>query len=176
MTATRVALTVRHATPTDAETLSQLAADTFRDAFGADNDPADLAAHLARAYGPRQQGRELADPAMRTLLGYVGADLAAYTQLRRGAAPVTIPGTAPLEVWRFYVVARWHGQGLAQALMQHVHDEARLLGADTLWLGVWERNPRAIAFYQKAGFVDVGSHIFMVGNDAQTDRIMARGV
>ena len=54
--------------------------------------------------------------------------------------------------------------------------EARQLGADALWLGVWERNPRAIAFYGKVGFVDVGSHLFVVGADAQTDRIMVRSL
>jgi RimJ/RimL family protein N-acetyltransferase len=53
-----------------------------------------------------------------------------------------------------------------------VHDAAHELGGRTLWLGVWERNPRAIAFYEKCGFRDVGSHDFWVGNDCQTDRIM----
>jgi ribosomal protein S18 acetylase RimI-like enzyme len=132
--------------------------------------------HLARAFGPHQQGRELADPSVCTLLAYVGPTLAAYAQLRRGAAPDCVGSVSPLEVWRFYVAKEWHGQGLAQTLLRQVDAEARRFGADTLWLGVWERNPRAIAFYTKAGFSDVGSHIFMVGNDAQSDRIMVRPV
>jgi diamine N-acetyltransferase len=163
---------IRLGTPADAEALAQLAADTFRDTFAADNDPGDMAAHLTRSYGPQQQGRELADPAICTLLCEADDVLAAYAQLRGGPAPDCVHGTAPLELWRFYVARGWHGQGLAQALMQRVHQEARQRGAHTLWLGVWERNARAIAFYRKAGFVDVGSHLFMVGSDAQTDRIM----
>ncbi len=167
-------VTIRHGTPADAEALATIAARTFSDTFATDNRPEDLALHLSLAYGPRQQGSELADPAILTLLTYVGPTLAAYAQLRRGPAPKCVVSTSPIEIWRFYVSQDWHGQGLAQALMSQVTREAQLMGADNLWLGVWERNPRAIAFYGKAGFVDVGSHIFMVGGDAQTDRIMVR--
>jgi GNAT superfamily N-acetyltransferase len=169
-------LTIRHGTPADAEALAAIAAQTFRDAFGADNRPEDLALHLSSAYGPRQQARELADPAMRTLLAEDERGLVAYSQLRRGPAPGCVTGVAPLEVMRFYVTKAWHGKGVAQALMQRVDFEARQLGADTLWLGVWERNPRGIAFYRKAGFVDVGSQVFVVGSDAQTDRVMVKPV
>jgi ribosomal protein S18 acetylase RimI-like enzyme len=55
-------------------------------------------------------------------------------------------------------------------------EAAEAAGARTLWLGVWERNPRAIAFYRKAGFVDVGSQLFVVGTDPQTDRLMERSL
>ena len=58
--------------------------------------------------------------------------------------------------------------------MSQVIDAARRDGAITLWLGVWERNPRAIAFYRKAGYVDVGAQVFVLGTDPQTDRIMTR--
>ena len=60
--------------------------------------------------------------------------------------------------------------------MCRVDEDADRVGTRTLWLGVWERNERAKAFYRKGGFVDVGAHVFMVGTDAQTDRIMARPV
>jgi len=58
--------------------------------------------------------------------------------------------------------------------MARVDSEAVRRGAHTLWLGVWERNERAKAYYKKSGFTDVGSHVFMVGDDAQTDRILVR--
>ncbi|HEV7767664.1 MAG TPA: GNAT family N-acetyltransferase, partial [Thermoanaerobaculia bacterium] len=75
---------------------------------------------------------------------------------------------------RFYVEHGHHGRGIAQSLMQAAEDAARALGGTALWLGVWEHNPRAIAFYLKCGFGDVGSHPFMVGRDLQTDRLMSR--
>lgn len=165
---------VRRGAPADAAALAELAARTFRETFAADNRPEDMALHLSQAYGPRQQGRELADPDIVTLVGDAAGELVAYAQLRRGPAPAGVAGEAPVELWRFYVAREWHGKGLARALMREVDAAAARLGARTLWLGVWERNPRAIAFYAKSGFVDVGSQVFMVGTDAQTDRIMAR--
>jgi diamine N-acetyltransferase len=171
-----MSITIRPGTPADAEALAALAARTFRDTFAADNRPEDLALYLSQAYGPIQQGRELADPNISTLLADTGHDLAAYAQLRCGTSPDCVAGESPLELWRFYVVREWHGRGLAHTLMQQVDAEAERLGARPLWLGVWERNERALAFYQKCGFVDVGSHIFVVGSDPQTDRIMVRPI
>lgn len=167
-------IAIRLATVADAESLARLARRTFSDTFGPDNSPEDLALHLERAFTPSQQARELADPAVRTLLLHAGPTMAAYAQLRRGPAPKCVTSASPIELWRFYVAKDWHGQGIAQALMLRVVADAEEIGADTIWLGVWERNPRAIAFYGKAGFVDVGSHGFLLGNDAQTDRIMVR--
>jgi GNAT superfamily N-acetyltransferase len=148
----------------------------FRDTFAADNDPRDMALHVAQAYGPVQQGRELADPNIMTLLADVAGQAVGYAQLRLGPAPQCVAGEAPIELWRLYVDREWHGQGIAQELMRHVELEARRGGARTLWLGVWERNRRAKAFYRKWSFVDVGSHVFMVGSDAQTDRILVRSL
>ena len=83
-------------------------------------------------------------------------------------------GPAPLELKRLYVAAAWHGRGVAQALMDAALMAARTCGARTLWLGVWERNPRAAAFYAKHGFRRVGEHTFVLGEDVQTDWLLAR--
>ena len=167
---------IRSAAASDAVALAALAARTFREAFAADNTPEDLAAHLARSYGAEQQGRELADPDMITLLAEEGGLLAGFAQLRRGHAPACVTGESPVELQRFYVAQDWHGRGIAQALMQRAVEEAVAWGGRTLWLGVWERNPRAIRFYEKSGYRGVGSQVFVVGSDPQTDRVMARAI
>jgi len=77
-------------------------------------------------------------------------------------------------VVRFCVDRPWHGRGLAQTLMAATADTARAAGGSTLWLGVWERNGRAIAFYRKCGFEDVGTHSFVLGDDHQRDRVLVR--
>jgi ribosomal protein S18 acetylase RimI-like enzyme len=77
-------------------------------------------------------------------------------------------------LWRFYVDRSRHGQGIASQLMAAVEAAAMERGARTLWLGVWERNPRAVAFYRKYGFERVGEHAFVLGADAQTDWVLAR--
>ena len=166
---------IRLAVPADAAALAALAERTFRDTFAADNTPADMAAHVAESYSPAHQARELCNPALTTFVA-VGptGELTAYAQLRDGRAPASVTGSAPVELLRFYVDSAHHGQGLAQQLMTTVLEAAVRRGAATLWLGVWERNPRAQAFYRKYGFVDVGSHTFVVGSDPQTDRLMAR--
>lgn len=135
-----------------------------------------MALHTARAYGPAQQQKELIDPDVTTLMVDVDGQLAGYAQLRVGSEPECVTGEAPVELWRFYVASAWHGRGVAQALMKRVELAAIGRGGRTLWLGVWEHNERAKAFYIKTGFRDVGSHVYMVGSDAQTDRIMVRSL
>lgn len=168
--------TIRLGTAADAARLADLAARTFLETFSEGTSADDMAAHLAESYGETQQDRELRDPALTTMLVEDGNQLVGYAQLREGPSPTCVSGEGPIELWRFYVDRQWHGRGLAQQLMQSVDAHALKAGAKTLWLGVWEHNHRAKAFYRKSGFVDVGAHVFMVGSDAQTDRILARPV
>ena len=155
---------IRRATVDDAAQLADLAARPFYDAFAMHNRPEDMDAYMSIAYGESIQRDELADPDRITLVIEENDALIAYTQLK-----LTLP---EIEIGRFYVDRPWHGRGLAQSLMDAVFALARDLRATRLWLGVWERNPRAIAFYEKCGFRDCGSHPFLVGSDLQTDRLM----
>jgi len=165
-------LSIRRGTPADAPALARFAARTFAETFGSANDPAHLAEHLGTAYGIPQQRRELSDPDWVTLLIEADGALAGYAQVRRHPPPPCVTGPAPVELARFYVDRPWHGSGLAARLMAAAVDAAAGLGGRTLWLGVWERNPRAIAFYTKSGFSDTGSTEFFVGPDRQTDRVL----
>lgn len=162
-------VTIRRAVLSDAWALSELAARTFAETFGADNTPEDLAAHLRSSYGLAQQSAEIADPEGATLLACMGPALVGFAQVRRGPAPACVIGEHPIELHRFYLARSAHGRGVAAPLMAAARDSARALGGRRLWLGVWERNPRAVAFYVKSGFTKVGSHDFMVGRDRQTD-------
>jgi ribosomal protein S18 acetylase RimI-like enzyme len=169
---TRSRQVIRHGAASDALRLSAIARQTFFDTFAATNDPGDMALHLERAYGVAQQGAELADPLIVSLLAESDGEVIGYAQLREGEVPECVTGPDPIELWRFYVRREWHGRGIAQALMERVRAEAAARGAATLWLGVWDRNPRAQAFYRKCGFVDVGEHVFLFGTDPQCDRVM----
>jgi diamine N-acetyltransferase len=169
-------LQVRRGRASDAAALAAFAERTFAETFAAANRPEDIAAYLPTAYGTSLQAIELVDPDIATLIIDAGDALAAYAQVRRGEGPACVQGPAPVELWRFYVDSPFHGQGLAHKLMDAAHSAAFELGGRTLWLGVWERNERAIAFYTKAGFRTVGSHDFWVGSDRQTDNIMVTDV
>jgi diamine N-acetyltransferase len=167
-------MVIRRGVAEDAPVLAALARDTFFQTFASTNDAADMALHLDRAYGVPQQTTELTDPSVTTLLLDEGGKTVAYAQLRTGHVPECVSGSAPIELWRFYVQSAWHGRGIAQALMERVVAEAIATEAKSLWLGVWEHNHRALAFYRKCGFVDVGDHVFLFGTDPQTDRVLVR--
>jgi ribosomal protein S18 acetylase RimI-like enzyme len=170
---TEPGVSIRRAEPADAGPLAEFAARVFDETFGPDNSPEDMAAHLADRFGARQQTEEILEPAIVTLLVEDGGRLIAFTQVTTLHPPSDcVTGPAPVEIGRFYVDRPWHGRGLAQRLMAAALDTARSLGGETVWLTVWEHNPRAIAFYEKFGFRDVGSQPFRLGSDLQTDRVM----
>ena len=171
-----VTVLIRPAVAADAAALAELAERTFNETFAADNRPEDIELHAAQAYGESQQQREILDPEIATLMVEVEGQLAGFAQLRSGTPPECVAGDDPVELWRFYIAREWHGQGIAQTLMQRVESDASARGGRTLWLGVWERNERAKAFYNKNGFTRVGSHVYLVGTDAQTDFILTRPV
>jgi GNAT superfamily N-acetyltransferase len=167
---------IRTGVEADAQVLADFAARTFEETFGLQNRPEDLRAHLARAFGIAQQSEELKNPNVVTLLTYHEATLVAFAQVQRKDPPAGVLIDATVELHRFYVDRPAHGKGVAQRLMLAVHTAARAFQGRNLWLGVWERNLRAIAFYKKVGFIDRGSHDFFVGSDRQTDRVLVAPV
>jgi diamine N-acetyltransferase len=171
-----LAVRVRRGVPADAAMLADLGARTFQETFAADNRPEDMAAHLASTFARDLQARELADPARSYLIAEVDGQVAGYALLHHGAAPACAELARPVELARFYVDRPWHGLGVARDLMAAVEREALDRGGNDLWLGVWERNLRAIAFYEKCGFRDVGSQTFQLGGDTQHDRVMVHAL
>ncbi len=169
-------LAIRFATAVDASALSTFAAHVFHETFAPDNDPMDMHAYLSDAFTPEKQAAEIADPWRVCLLAEVGEAMAGYAMLRVDATDSLVPGGQPVELQRFYVDRAWHGQGVAARLMAACLRAAQERGGVTLWLGVWERNARAIRFYTKQGFTDVGSQEFRLGSDLQTDRVLSRPV
>lgn len=163
----------RRATPSDAAVLSEFAERTFRDTFTASNSPSDMELYCAGAFGEEIQRRELADPMVTTLLGEANGELVAYAQLYDVEPDPSVRAEKPVELRRFYVAREHHGGHVARALMDKVINLGAGRGHDVMWLGVWERNPRAQRFYEKCGFEIVGDHIFLMGADPQRDLIMA---
>jgi ribosomal protein S18 acetylase RimI-like enzyme len=167
---------IRIAVRQDAAQLAQLAERTFRDTFASENTAKDMELHCRNSYGEAQQAAEIENPAILTLLCEEGDALVGFAQLRWRSETPSVVAAVPGEIYRLYVDRAWHGRGIAQHLMQASLDALADRGCDAVWLGVWERNPRAIAFYEKSGFVAVGSHVFTVGTDAQRDVIMTRSL
>jgi diamine N-acetyltransferase len=168
------AILIRPADREDAALLASLGAQTFSDAFGADNTPENLAAYLAAAFSPAQLAAELADPTNDFLIAEIDGHPIGYAKLNAGDAPPEISAPHPIELVRIYSDHAYLGRGAGPALMQACLDLAAGRGFQSIWLGVWERNLRAQTFYRKWGFQIVGSHPFLLGADLQTDYIMLR--
>jgi ribosomal protein S18 acetylase RimI-like enzyme len=167
---------IRRATARDAALLADLGARTFQDTFAADNTPEDMAAYLSTSFSPEIQSAELADPNSTFLIAEVDKVAAGYAKLCAGETPACVTGPKPIELVRLYVDIEWLGRGVGEALMRDSIDRARQQGHETMWLGVWEHNRRAQAFYRKWGFRAVGEHVFQLGSDPQTDLILERSL
>jgi diamine N-acetyltransferase len=166
---------IRRAVDDDALALSLLAEATFRAAFADSNTAENMQRHCAATYGQALQLAEIRAPGCETWVAEADSRLLAYVQLRLDAESPVVLDERPIEIQRYYVDAAHHGTGLAHHLMQHVVARAAAAGSAALWLGVWERNSRAVAFYRKWGFDVVGEQIFRVGDDPQRDLVMRRG-
>jgi diamine N-acetyltransferase len=167
---------IRKAVLSDAAPLAELAERTFRETFGAMNSAEDMELHRQVSFSEALQAGEISSPDMVTLVSESEGMLIGFAQLRWDDAPACVSALSPGEIQRLYVLSDWHGKGIAGQLMNACIDEMKARGSDVVWLGVWERNPRAIAFYRKFGFTEVGNHVFQLGNDIQRDIVMARPV
>ena len=154
--ATSVPATFRAATTADAAALADFGRRTFEEAYRSVMEPELMARVLRSQFGASRQAGEIADPAALWLVAEVDGAVAGYAFLRRGRMPEIGAPPDPVELARFYVDGVWHGRGVARQLMDAVVRHARAMGGRTLWLAVWQRNPRAIAFYRKYGFTRIG--------------------
>lgn len=164
---------LRPALPGDAPSLAVLAERTFRETFGSRNSPENMDLHCAKVFGTDIQLREIEDRALRTTLAEADGRMVGFSQLRIPSAQANVKARRAAEISRIYVLADWHGHGVAQDLMRDALATATRDDCDCLWLGVWEHNPRAMAFYRKFGLEVVGTHAFMLGLDRQRDLIMS---
>jgi ribosomal protein S18 acetylase RimI-like enzyme len=165
---------IRPAVLDDAAALAELGRRTFTDAFGATNTPDDLTAFLDATYSEALQREELASPSLTYFVAEHDGLPVAFALLRRDHPSPCVDDPTAVEMQRLYVDRRWHGTGLAQALMHHCLHEAAAGGAGAIFLGVWEQNARALRFYAAQGFEPVGQQVFVVGSDPQTDIVMRR--
>ncbi len=156
--------------------MAALAERTFRDTFAATNTASDMDAYVRGAFSLQRVRFALADPDSSFFLAFAdgATEPGGYAKLRTGAPEPSVTGPDPIEIERLYVERDAIGHGLGSALMRACLEEAAVRGCKTVWLGVWEHNDRAIAFYERWGFVVVGSHVFQLGSDPQADLIMVK--
>jgi diamine N-acetyltransferase len=170
----RGSLSLRRAGADDVAALTELSRRTFIDTYASYNRPENLEDYLRQSLTVEQWRVELSTPGSIVLLAETDRGLAGYTEVRQGFVPDCVRTPTPVELARIYVAREFQGGGVGAALMTAALDEAMLKGGTALWLGVWQKNERAIAFYRRWKFETVGTQFFPMGPELQEDWVMLR--
>lgn len=164
---------IRKLNPADLELLRQLSIQTFVDTFADQNTPENMQSYLQTSLSLEKLSSELNHPESEFYFAELKEKIIGYLKINYGGAQ-SEPLENALEIERIYVLKEFHGKKIAQQLYDKAVARALERKAAFIWLGVWEHNERAIAFYQKLGFFSFGEHPFMLGDDKQTDILMKR--
>lgn len=167
-----MSLTYTTCTAEHLDTVLKIAKKTYWDTFSPHN-PADvMRGYMQSAFTPAGLLAELQNPASTFLLAYDGDALAGYIKVNDAPAQTELHDASSLELERIYLLEEHQGKGFGKALLEKAVAIAEQRGCKFLWLGVWEHNRKALAFYERCGFVRFGEHPFLMGGDVQTDYLL----
>jgi len=169
-------LALRHASIEDASALAAFASKAFSDTYRGIDDPDEIAEYVAEHFNPEAVTKIIRDRVSTTLLAEIASQLVGYAVLKSVEAPSCVTGAKPIELARFYLDKEFIGKGIGASLMLLVHAEALRLGARTLWLSVYDRNVRAVSFYERFGFTRVGGKEFLFGGRVYIDPVYSAPV
>ena len=156
----------------DLKTLQELSRQTYSDTFAGDNTPENMQSYLEASFNEQQLSTELNNPDAAFYFAMTDNKAVGYLKLNFGPAQTELQDNNAIEIERIYVLKDFHGKKVGQFLLEKAVEIALERNASYIWLGVWEKNLKAIRFYEKNGFTPFGSHIFRLGDDEQTDIMM----
>ncbi|HUC79307.1 MAG TPA: GNAT family N-acetyltransferase [Flavisolibacter sp.] len=171
-----MSLFLREATRDDAVLIADISRQTFYDTFAADNSKEDMDKFLSEQFTKGKLMLEVGYRENTFLLAYLNDAVAGYVKLRDGKLPKELNGLQAMEIARLYVVKDFIGKGIGASLMKASIERASSAGKHCVWLGVWERNQRAIDFYHRWGFEKFGECDFLLGDDWQLDWLMKKSL
>ncbi len=167
-------LIIRTADEDDAALIADLSRRTFYETFAAQNTKADMEKFMEEQFSRELLMEQVCEPGNTFLLAFVEDLPAGYARLKESENPSSLGHVNAMEISRIYVVNTAISTGIGKALMEECIQVAIQKNKEVIWLGVWEHNTRAISFYKKFGFIQFGTHLFMLGDDAQTDWLMKK--
>lgn len=165
---------IRQVELVDIELLRKLSIDTFIETFSAFNSEQNMDEYIDIAFATEKLEGELKDPASTFYFIYFETELAGYLKLNQGSSQTELKEKSSLEIERIYVLDKFQGKGVGQSLFEKAFEVAKINHIKYVWLGVWEENKKAIHFYEKNGFIPFDTHVFMLGDDKQTDIMMRK--
>lgn len=164
-----MSLILKKCTIEDLNLLVNMSKSTFRDAFEKDNNPEDFKRYIAKAFSNEQISSELLNHNSSFYFLLFDNQLVGYVKLNSKEAQKEVFDIDAIELERIYVLKEFQGKQIGQSVINMLIDMAKKTKASCLWLGVWEKNLRAISFYQKNGFEIIGKHPYLIGEDEQYD-------
>ena len=167
-------ISIKKASLDDVTTLHHLGRGTFLEAFADSNTAEDMKKYLDENFTEERTRIELSNPDSQFFIAWDDDQPIGYLKLNSGKAQTDLQEETSLEMERIYVKRIYHGKKVGQLLYAKALEIARDQHKTSIWLGVWEENPRAKRFYEKNGFTAFDKHIFKLGNDEQTDLLMRK--
>lgn len=152
--------------------LVEISTKTFVSAFEKLNNPEDFKAYMDIAFSKEQLKKELLNENASFYFVYNDKELVGYFKLNKKEAQTEPFGNTSFEIERIYVLDKFQGQQIGKKMLLHIFEIAKQENISFIWLGVWEKNTAAIRFYERHGFVKIGTHPYYIGNDKQTDWLM----
>ena len=165
---------IKKCTGEDLDILQEISIETFNDTFKDQNSPENMKAYLEKAFNLIQLEKELSNVSSEFFFVYFNNEIAGYLKVNTNDAQSEEMGDDSLEIERIYIKNQFQRHGLGKYMLNQAIDIAREQNKKKIWLGVWEKNENAIAFYHKMGFVQTGAHAFYMGDEEQTDFIMTK--
>lgn len=158
----------------DIQLLQDISIETFNETFKDQNSAENMKDYLAKAFNPKQLEKELSNMSSEFFFIYFNEELAGYIKVNMNDAQSESMGDESLEIERIYIRHQLQGKGLGKYLLNKAVEVAVQHNKKNIWLGVWEKNQNAIAFYKKRGFIQSGAHSFYMGDEEQIDFIMTK--
>ena len=154
--------------------LKEISIKTFCETFAKDNTPEDTQKYIDTNFSDEQMLKEINTIGSTFFIAFLNNKPVAYLKINIGEAQTEKQGNDSLEIQRIYVSSDCKGKRIGSRLMKIAEEEAVKANCKRVWLGVWEHNDAALAFYGKKGYKRFSEHVFMFGNDAQTDYLMEK--
>ncbi|MDM5357034.1 GNAT family N-acetyltransferase [Peribacillus sp. RS7] len=167
-------LNIKKCTLEDSRKLQLISYETFNETFKHQNSPENMNAYLERAFNLKQLENELSNISSQFYFVYFNNEVAGYLKVNTDDAQSEEMGAESLEIERVYIKKKFQKHGLGKYLLNKAIEIAMDRNKKKIWLGVWEKNENAIAFYKKLGFVQTGAHSFYMGDEEQMDLIMTK--
>ena len=161
-------------TKNNVQDLQEVSIQTFTETFKDNNSEKSLNDYLNTAYELTKLEKDLENPHSEFYFAYFNNEIAGYLKININDAQSEKMGENALEVERIYIKKSFKRRGIGRHLIETAEQLAKKYQKNLMWLGVWEYNPKAIAFYETLGFKVIGAHSFFMGEEEQTDLIMSK--